>query len=65
MPLRIDSIAQDYTALAFNAFSALMALMEDKPLSAPVTQNIPPRIRWRHPESRRLSKLLTTDLLHQ
>jgi len=65
MPLRIDSIAQDYTALAFNAFSALMALMEDKPLSAPVTQNIPPRIRWRHPESRRLSKLLATDLRPQ
>ena len=65
MPLRIDSIAQDYTALAFNAFSALVALMEDKPLSAPVTQNIPARIRWRHPESRRLSKLLATDLLPQ
>lgn len=57
MPLRVDSIAQDYTALAFHAFSMLMALMDEKQL-LPATQNIPARIRWRHPESRILSKAL-------
>lgn len=65
MPLRIDSIAQDYTALAFNAFTTLMALMEDRPLPSPDKQTIQARIRWRHPESRRLSKLMATDFLHQ
>lgn len=65
MPLHVDSIAQDYTALAFNAFTMLMALMEDKPLTLPVTQTIPARIRWRHPESRRLSKLMVADFLHK
>lgn len=65
MPLRIDSIAQDYTALAFNAFTMLMALMEDKPLLLPSTQTIQARIRWRHPESRRLSKSIVADLLHK
>ncbi len=63
MPLRIDSIAQDYTALAFNAFTMLMALMEDKTVLPPTMQTIPARIRWRHPESRRLSKLIATESL--
>jgi LacI family transcriptional regulator, sucrose operon repressor len=61
MPLHIDSISQDYTALAFNAFSALMALMEDKPLTTEIMKNIPARIRWRHPESRRLYKMITAN----
>jgi len=61
MPLRIDSIAQDYTALAFNAFSALMALMEDKPLTAEIMKNVPARIRWRHAESRRLYKMISDN----
>ncbi len=65
MPLQIDSIAQDYTALAFNAFTMLMALMEDKPLTLPVTQTIPARIRWRNPESRRLSKLMAANFLRK
>ncbi len=65
MPLRIDSIAQDYTALAFNAFTMLMALMEDKPALPPAMQTIPARIRWRNPESRRLSKLIATEFLHK
>lgn len=61
MPLRIDSIAQDYTALAFHTFTMLMAQMDEKPL-AETTLNIPARIRWRHPESKVLSKQLIHPL---
>ena len=50
---------------AFNAFTMLMALMEAKPLTLPVTQTIPARIRWRHPESRRLSKLMAANFLRK
>jgi len=38
-----------------------MALMEDKPLTAEIMKNIPARIRWRHPESRQLYKMIATN----
>lgn len=47
MPLKIDTIAQDYTALAFEAFTMLMTLMNEKPLSE-TTKTIPALLRWRH-----------------
>ena len=61
MPLRVDSIAQDYTALAFHAFSMLMSQMDEKPLTE-TTLNIAARIRWRHPKSKTLSKQLIHSL---
>lgn len=53
MPLRIDSIAQDNTALAHHAFEMLTKLMEDKPLEHN-SAILPAKIRWRHPDSLRL-----------
>ncbi len=56
MPLRIDSIAQDNTALAHHSFEMLKQLMEDKPLESNAAI-LPATIRWRHPGSLRLQPL--------
>ena len=51
LPLRLDTIAQDSTALAGRSFALISALIEGQKV-ADTGLRLPARIIWRHPQSR-------------